>query len=65
MRGVVVLLDIKSAVLEFNHSSFVVIDITVVWSTEDCNNSWEVTSSAPFVKLVSLDLGLMSTNNRN
>ena len=65
MRGVVVLLDIKSSVLEFNHSSFVVIDITVVWRTEDCDNSWEVASSTPLVELVSFDLGLMSTNNRN
>lgn len=36
MRGVVKLVDVYDVVFVFENCSFVVIDIEVVWSREDC-----------------------------
>lgn len=42
MGAVVILLDVEGAVLEFDHSSFIVVNITVIRGTENSDDCREI-----------------------
>ncbi len=49
---------------EFDKSTFVVVDITVVGSGENCDHCRKVLLSVPLVHFVAFDLGLVSSDQR-
>jgi len=51
--------------IEFDYCSLVVIHITVVWRTEDCDYHREFLSTSPTMHFVTFQLSLMCSNDRN
>lgn len=65
MLDVLVLLDVHFVVLNEDDSTLVVVLSTVVRSGEDSDDGREGLMATPSVHLVSINLDLMSTNDRN
>lgn len=59
MICVVVLLYLDLVIFEPQHSSFVIINVTIVWCTEDCDNSWELSWTIPLMQFIAIHLHLM------
>lgn len=64
MGCIVELLYVKSIALKFNDGSFVVIYVTVIWSTKNSYYNWELHWTIPLVHLVAIKLSLMGPQDR-
>jgi hypothetical protein len=57
------LLYVYFIVLELHDGSLILVDITVVGSTEECDNHREFLLVTPPMHLISLQLGFMCSND--
>ena len=62
---VLVLFDIHLVVFNQDHGAFVVVFTAVVWRAKDCNNRGEGLMATPSMHLVSIDLDLMGSDDRD
>ena len=63
MRSAVELSDVHDVILILKNGSLVVVDVKIIWCTEDGHNTREAGSSCLSVHAVTSILSFMSTND--
>ena len=65
MRNIFILLNVHFIVLDQNNSALIMILTAIIWSAKDSNYRWESLVTSPTMHLVTINLNLMSSNNRD